>query len=188
LLLDPEDLVTHLAVHFACDRREIRGAALGQLADIAYTLTYQPIDWGKLVRRAHMLRLGAALFLAAQTVGRLGLAIIPADVLALLEPPSWRPQLGERLLAERVFIDPDRAIELHFSPSVRQFLAPGPGSERARYGVAGASLPRLYLERARVVIGMLAPARLELNRWIDEAVSVPSLQPDEGSTDGPSAS
>lgn len=186
LLLDANDLVTHLAVHFACDRREVRGAALGQLADIAYALTEQ-IDWEKLVNRARRLGLAAALFLAARTVSRLELAVVPGDILALLKPASWRPGVGERLLAERVLIEPDRAIGSHVPPSPRQFLLPGPRYMRARYGLSGASLPRLYLERARVAVGMLAPQRIALDRWLDQAVTVRSSAPHRHRSDRPAA-
>ena len=173
-LPDPTDLLLQVAFHFARDRRGRSYGALCQLADLAYTIDRQPIDWEELERRSCSYGLSDSAFAALYVVSRLGVATVPVAVLAAIRPRSWNDELANRLIFERVLADSNRLVGGAVPPSPRWFFLPGRQHMRARYNLPDAGLPRLYLKRARVALGMLAPTQFTLNRWL-RRVTTPRL-------------
>lgn len=172
-LPDPTDLLFQVAVHFTEDRRAGSRRALAQLADLARTIDRQPVDWEALELRSRSYGLSNAVFAALYVVSHLGLAAVPIALLEALRPRSWTDALGNRLVNERVLRGPDRPLAAAVPSSARLIFLPGRAHMRARYNLPDASLPRLYLTRARLALRMLTPAQLVLNRWLRHAMNSP---------------
>jgi Uncharacterised nucleotidyltransferase len=159
-LPDQTDLLLHLAVHFAIDRRRSTYGALGQLADMGHVIDGGQVDWDLLTGRAREIRLEGAVSLAFGTLDRLGLALVPPRALAALGAVPLRPASYGRLISDRVLTTPGRTGDPEVPPSLWRFVFfPGRDYMRARYGLTDAHLPRLYLERARVALGIV-PGRI----------------------------
>ena len=160
--LAPEDLVLHLATHFA-----VHHSLTGLLRqwDLALVLAQTPIDWPRLLARAHAWRVRRALFFALRGVAEAFPSVVPPAVL-----DDWRPR-GPRaaLLASllRAAADDrrrrlehvvtllliDRARDV--GVSVRGALWPSADWLRARYGHESVAPRGLYLAHLRRLAGVL---------------------------------
>ncbi|HEY6891762.1 MAG TPA: nucleotidyltransferase family protein, partial [Solirubrobacter sp.] len=76
-----EDLLLHVGFHFTRNRlggshdRSGSGGALSQLADLAWIVAREPLDWPRLAAHAHAYRLDARLFLALFAAHEVGFDI-----------------------------------------------------------------------------------------------------------------
>lgn len=89
LLPAPEDLLVHVALHFARNRLWRSDGALGQVADVAWILDRHVLDWDPLVERAQAYDLGGSLFLALFAAGELLGAVVPSSAMDALRPGTW---------------------------------------------------------------------------------------------------
>jgi hypothetical protein len=153
LLPSPEDLLIHVCLHFTRNRvggsyrRRHTGGALGQICDIARIVAYEPVDWSRLADTARRYHLEARVFLGLFAARELGVTI-PDGVLDDLQPRSFDPVLGRRLVALRVLRAgnhlPVRSLRWMFAPS-REVLSQGWNADPT----ATMSLARAYMRRAR---------------------------------------
>jgi hypothetical protein len=178
LLPSPEDLFLHIAVHFTQDRISRGDAALGQLADLAWTAGRHELDWDALSARARAYGVGDWLFLALHAAQTLFGDVAPQRALDGLQPPSFRADLGAQFIRQRV-LDSRPSLPLEqLSRTPRALLFPTrsmldayvqPGEE------ATPSLMRLRARRAGVLLRRAvraAPWRrpliadVRLSRWL----------------------
>jgi hypothetical protein len=163
-LLFPDrcDLLIMVAIHFSGNRTLASAAALGQLADMAWTIDRCAVDWSALTDRVAGHAAGRYVFLALETLRLAGLARVPEMVLHTLRPRDYPDTLCPRLLAERVLVlQPWVSIRSYLpgraGTPIRQLVAPGRSHMRTRYDLPRASLPRLYWERARTAASVYGP-------------------------------
>ncbi len=100
-VLEPEDQLLYLAIHFAWSHALARG--LGRtVRDVSAVIAATPPDWNVVVRRAEAGRAASTVYWTLRLARSLGGAAVPAEVLAQLRParPSW---LLDRL--ERSFVE-----------------------------------------------------------------------------------
>jgi hypothetical protein len=102
LLPSPEDLLLHVALHFTQDRIFRAGAALGQLADMAWIAHRHDVDWDLLAATAGRSGVADWTFLALYAATSLLGEIAPAAFLAAVRPSSFRAELGEQFIRQRV--------------------------------------------------------------------------------------
>jgi hypothetical protein len=160
--LAPEDLVLHLATHFA-----VHHSLTGLLRqwDLALVLAQTSLDWPRLLARAEAWRVRRALFFALRGVAEAFASVVPPAVL-----DDWRPR-GPRagLLASLLrgatddrrrrlehvvtLLLIDRARDV--GVSVRGALWPSADWLRARYAHAPAAPRGLYLAHLRRLAGVL---------------------------------
>ena len=163
--LAPEDQVLHLATHFA-----VHHSLTGLLRtwDLALVLTWQPLDWPRLLERAQVWRVHRALFFALREVAAAFPSAVPPGVAAALRPRGPRAALLTSLLRAA---DDDRRRRLEHvvtlllidrardvGASVRDALWPSADWLRARYSSPSAAAPRLYLAHLRKLVGVLGNA------------------------------
>lgn len=98
----PEDLMLHVAAHFAFDRIHRGESALGQLADVVRIAERHPVDWETVAARARASQVGDRLFLTLTSAALLFGDLAAPAVTASLAPPSYTTALGERVVRERV--------------------------------------------------------------------------------------
>lgn len=105
LTLAPEDLLTHLAIHFFKDRRSSSYSALGQLCDIALVTRHyeSDIDWPLLLNEVTTNGLNGPVFLGLYLAKELLDAPVPDAVLDDLKPDGFRQRDAERFIRRRVF-------------------------------------------------------------------------------------
>ena len=149
----PEDLLTHVAFHFTRNRlggshaRSGSGGALSQLADLAWIVAREPLDWAVLAERTRAYRLDARVFLALFAAAEVGLAI-PPEGLEALRPSRFDARVGRRLVELRVLRSgrklPVRSLRWIAAPP-RAVLVDGWDADPASSG----SLARAYVRRAR---------------------------------------
>ena len=139
LTLSPEDLLTHLSVHFFWDRGASCYAALGQLCDVAQVVRRfgDLIDWDLLCREVTPSPLRGPVFCGLYFAQLLLDAPVPRPVLECLKPPnfSWRDAepfvrrriLGKKVMAKRL-IAPEAPYRWRAIPPaiVRRVLASQP--------------------------------------------------------------
>ena len=177
LLPDPNDLLLHVATHFAFDRINRDESSLGQLADIVRVVRRYPIDWPAVVRRARRYEVADRLFLALASANLVFDAVAPTDVVADLAPAGYTLRRGERFVRQRVLAAGTAfpLEQLAYGPR-RVFLHTG-GLERyvRPTDVAVPSRARLHARRwaalsRRVAQGVSRPVELvrdiQLSRWI----------------------
>jgi hypothetical protein len=148
-----EDLLLHVGFHFTRNRlggshiRSGSGGALSQLADLAWIVAREPLDWDALAAAARAYRLDARLFLALFAAHEVGLTI-PADGLDALRPAGFDPRIGRRLVGLRVLRSgrklPVRSLRWMAAPP-REALVQGWDADPNASG----SLARAYVRRAR---------------------------------------
>jgi hypothetical protein len=165
LLPAPEDLLLHAGFHFTRNRlggsheRAGSGGALGQLADLAWIVDREAVDWEALAAATRAYRLGPRLFLALFAAREVGLAI-PEEGLAALRPEGFDARIGRRLVALRVLRSgrklPVRSLRWMAAPP-RDVLVQGWDADPAAPG----SLTRAYVRRARAQLPL---ARAALGR------------------------
>jgi hypothetical protein len=153
LLPAPEDLLLHICMHFTRNRlggshsRRSTGGALAQIYDIAQIAEHDSIDWSAVADSARRYQLDASVFVALFAARELGVPI-PEAALSGLQPATFDPALGRRLVALRVLRDEDRlpvrSARWMLLPS-REVLSRGWNADRAD----PASLARAYIRRAR---------------------------------------
>ncbi len=97
-----EDLVLHLALHFFRDRVRHSDGSIGQLADIAWTVTRLEPDWDEIVGRAHGDGVAGRLFLALDAAVRVLPSGAPPDVLAALRPVGYSGRRADQFVTRRV--------------------------------------------------------------------------------------
>jgi hypothetical protein len=158
----PEDLLLHVGFHFTRNRlggshaRSGSGGALSQLADIAWIVAREPVDWDALGATARAYRLDARVFLALFAAHEVGLAL-PAAGLAALRPAGFDPRLGRRLVGLRVLRAgrklPVRSLRWMAAPP-REVLVEGWAGDATVKG----SLTRAYLRRARAQLPLARAA------------------------------
>lgn len=102
LLQAPEDLALHVAMHFAKDRMSRHESALGQLADLVRIVEQLPIDWDVTIERARASCVADRLFVALASAQLLFGDLVPAGVVAALEPPRYSVERGELMVRRRV--------------------------------------------------------------------------------------
>jgi hypothetical protein len=171
-----EDLLLHVAGHFALDRMNRGESSLGQLGDVVRIAHGLPIDWEALVARARDNALADRLFLALDAAALLGVPAAPPEVLASLVPASYTPRRGEQFVRHRV-LNVGKSFPLEQLAGGRRRLFPG--DEALELYVDGdeeiPSRARLHARRwARVarralreVPGPVALARdIRLSRWM----------------------
>ncbi len=178
LLPAPEDLLVHVALHFARNRLWRSDGSMGQLADVAWIVAREAVDWEALIARAGPDNVAPSLFLALYSAQQLlGLEVPPA-VLARLEPPGFRPRQGERFVESRVLRDrswlPLEYLTTSRPPMMR--IIPDRAYLAQQHGGADApSLSRIYVRRAAAAARRFGPslarpwervADLRLNRWV----------------------
>lgn len=166
--LAPEDLVLHLATHFA-----VHHSLTGLLRqwDLALVLAHARIDWSVLLRRARAWRVRSALFFTLLSVSASFPDVVPRRVLGRLRPRGLRSGLGVRAwllmnlhlgtTAERrqrlehvvTLLLIDRARDV--IGSVGRALCPSPAWLRARYRRDSVGVGRLYLAHLRHVAGVV---------------------------------
>ncbi|HEY5188584.1 MAG TPA: nucleotidyltransferase family protein [Solirubrobacteraceae bacterium] len=152
LIPTPGDHILVLAAHFTTDRELGSQTALGQLADLAHVIAHADVAWPALVDAATRWGVAGRAYTALYAVGELGLAEVPAEVLAGLAPDGAGRATAHTLLAERVLAtEPRLMLSMRSFPgSARQWLFPGGDYMRARYHLPEASLRRLYLTRLQI--------------------------------------
>ena len=171
-----EDLLLHVAGHFALDRMNRGESSLGQLGDVVRIARQLPIDWDALVARARDNALADRLFLALDAAALLGVPAAPPEVLASLVPASYTSRRGEQFVRHRV-LNVGKSFPLEQLAGGRRRLFPG--NEALELYVDGdeeiPSRARLHARRwARVarrvlreVPGPVALARdIRLSRWM----------------------
>ena len=104
LTLCPEDLLTHLCLHFLRDRESSSYSALGQLVDITQVARSQAhrIDWNLLYKEAAANGLTGPVFCGLYLAQLLFEAPIPGEILNNLRPDSFRTNDAERFIRLRV--------------------------------------------------------------------------------------
>jgi hypothetical protein len=161
--LAPEDLVLHLALHFA-----VHHSLTGVLRqwDLALVLAHTPIKWSRVVRRAGAWRVRSALFFTLLSLSASFPAAVPPRVLRRLRRRGLRAALLTNVLlganADRrrrlehvvTLLIIDRARDV--VGSVGRTLWPSAAWLRARYGRESAGLGRLYVAHLRRMAGVLA--------------------------------
>jgi hypothetical protein len=178
LLPCPEDMFLHLGVHFAGDRIYRLGPAMGQLADLAWIASQNDMNWGALATRAAEYGVGDRLFLALHAATTLLGNIAPTDIVTGLRPASFRPDLGDHFIRQRVLpAQPSLPIE-RLSAHPRQLLFPTRAMLDAYVRPEETLAPSLMRLRARRAASLLrrlraaAPRRrdlladIRLSRWI----------------------
>jgi hypothetical protein len=163
--LAPEDLVLHLATHFA-----VHHSLTGVLRrwDLALVLAQVPLDWPLLRARADDWRVRQALFFALSAVSAAFPSAVPRPALIGLRPRGPRAALLTRVL-DRASADRrqrlehlitllliDRARDL--AVSARDALWPSTDWLRARYGRESVGFRGLYLAHLRRLAGVMAGA------------------------------
>ena len=160
--LAPEDLVLHLATHFA-----VHHSLTGLLRqwDLALVLARTPVEWPVLLRRARAWRVRRALFFTLLTVSAAFPTVVPVRVLGRLRGRGVRSALLMNLLlgvpVERrprfehviTLLLIDRARDV--GASAGRALWPSAAWLRARYGRDSAGVGRLYLTHLRRLAGVL---------------------------------
>jgi hypothetical protein len=160
--LAPEDLVLHLATHFA-----VHHSLTGLLRqwDLALVLAHAPMEWPVLLRRARAWRVRQALFFTLLSVSAVFPTAVPRRVLGRLRRRGVRAALLTNLLlgvtAERrprfehvitlLLIDRARGV----GASVGRALWPSAPWLRARYGRESRGIGRLYLAHLRRLAGVV---------------------------------
>ena len=160
--LAPEDLVLHLATHFA-----VHHSLTGLLRqwDLALVLAQTPLDWPLLLARAEAWRVRRALFFALREVAASLSTVVPPGVLAELQPRGPRAAMLAGLL-QRATADRRRRLEhvvtlllidrgRDVGASVRGALWPSADWLRARYAHESAVPRGLYLAHLRRLAGVL---------------------------------
>ncbi|HEV3400955.1 MAG TPA: nucleotidyltransferase family protein [Acidimicrobiales bacterium] len=174
----PEDLLVHVALHFTRNRLWRSDGSMGQLADVAWIVEREPLDWEALIARAGPDNVAASLFIALYSAQRLlGLAV-PADALNRLQPPGFHDRQGQRFVECRVLRDrswlPLEYLTKRRPPMMRAipdraYLA------RQHGGNGTTSVSSLYVHRAAAAVRRYGPslvrpreriADLRLNRWM----------------------
>jgi hypothetical protein len=160
--LAPEDLVLHLATHFA-----VHHSLTGLLRqwDLALVLAQTPVNWSVLLPRARAWRVRQALFFALLSVSAAFPSVMPRGVLSRLRRRGLRAALLTNLLlggsnarrprAEHLvtllLIDRARGV----AASIGDALWPSPDWLRARYGGTSSGAGRLYLAHLRRLASVL---------------------------------
>jgi hypothetical protein len=137
----PDDLVLHACIHFTYDRMSTSIAALGQLADVAWILDREAIDWDRLIGNARSYGLDEPVFLALFAAHDLGLAV-PAEPLERLRPADFDERVARRMIDLRVL----RTRPAVPRRSLRAAVAPGREGLRTDWGADDGS--RLSVARA----------------------------------------
>ena len=151
LVLCPEDLLLHLALHF-CNHNFRLG--LRHLYDLLASLqTYQAqIDWPSLQARSQAWRAQNCLFLALHLAHELLNAPLPADFLSELQPKGFSDSLAQQA-QDRLF-NPPPTSQLH--PDLAQLWSAQ--TPRQKLGAAWRSLfPPLDYMRSRYHIAPNQP-------------------------------
>jgi hypothetical protein len=116
----PSDLLFHACIHFTYDRLKTSLAALGQVADVAWILGRETIDFDALVATAHACGLDAPVFVALFTAQDLGVEV-PTEVLDSLRPRDFDADLVRRMIELRVLrtepVVPRRSLRSAIAPS-----------------------------------------------------------------------
>ena len=162
LTLAPEDLVLHLATHFA-----VHHSLTGLLRqwDLALVLAQASLDWPRLLARAEAWRVRRAVFFALRGVAEAFASVVPPAVLDDWRPRGPRAALLASLLrgaaddrrrrlehvVTLLLIDRARDVGV----SVRGALWPSADWLRARYGHAPVAPRGLYLAHLRRLAGVL---------------------------------
>jgi hypothetical protein len=102
LLQAPEDLMLHVASHFAFDRIHRAEGALGQLADVVRIARRWELDWDAICTRARDAQVADRLFLALISATHLVGDVAPPEVTGALAPGSYTPARGMRFVRQRV--------------------------------------------------------------------------------------
>jgi hypothetical protein len=178
LLPCAEDLFLHVSVHFVRDRIHRHSASLGQLADLAWTASRHDLDWASLAGRATEYGVGDRLFLALHAVTTLLGDVAPAEIVDQLRPPSFRADLGDLFIRQRV-LPARRSVPLEqLSAGPKQLLFPTRAMLDAYVRpdeMQAPSLMRLRARRAAILLRRVraaAPWRrdlvgdIRLSRWI----------------------
>jgi hypothetical protein len=103
----PEDLLLHVASHFTRNRLggaahvSLTGGALAQIADVAWLVRGESIDWDAFAGTVLEYGLGLRVFLGLFAAAELGVEV-PEDVLTMLRPAGFDSSLGRRLVELRV--------------------------------------------------------------------------------------
>ena len=178
LVAAPEDLLTHVALHFSRNRLWRSEGALAQVTDVAWVLDRLPLDWDALVGRARDDGSAPSLFLGLYAARELLGSEVPRSAMAGLRPASFRDVDGRRFLERRVLREREwLSLEVFTSkrPPLMRIRADGDWL-RERYGAGqGAGVSRLYVRRAVQAGRRFGPslarpwelgADLVLNRWM----------------------
>ena len=163
--LAPEDLVLHLATHFA-----VHHSLTGLLRqwDLALVLAQTSVNWPRLLARARAWRVRRALFFTLFSVSAAFPSAVPWKVLARLR--RWGPRaallttlmLGatvdrrQRLEHLITLLLIDRAADVR--ASVCRALWPSADWLQARYGRPSVAPRRLYLAHLRRLAGVIGAA------------------------------
>ena len=178
LVAAPEDLLTHVALHFSRNRLWRSEGALAQVADVAWILDRHPLDWDALIRRATVDGTGPSLFLGLFAARELLGSEVAGPVMAALRPDSFRDVQGRRFLERRVLREREWLSLEVFTSKRPPLMRVRPDGDwlRERYGAGdGAGVGRLYLRRAVQAARRFGPsvarpwdlgADLVLNRWM----------------------
>ncbi len=178
LVAATEDLLTHVALHFSRNRLWRSEGALAQVADVAWILGRQRLDWGSLIGRATGDGVRASLFLALFAAEELLGVNVPAAAMTAFRPPAFRAVQGRRFLERRVLRDREwlsvEFLTTNRPPLMR--IRPEAHWLRERYGAgAQVGLGRLYLRRAAQAARRFGPSLarpwdwgvdVTLNRWV----------------------
>ena len=176
LLPAPEDLLLHVAAHFALDRMNRELCALGQLADLVRIAQHWEIDWDDLVERARRGSMADRLFLALSSAALLFGDVAPPEVVADLAPASYTARRGEQFVRHRV-LPAATSFPLEQLAGGRRRLFPGHEALELylRDGEPLPSRTRLHARRwasiaRRIVREVPRPVELvrdiRLSRWI----------------------
>ena len=157
-----EDLLIHVCFHFTRNRlggsyrRGGTGGALAQIADVAWLLPREHVDWPALVEIVRGHRLGARVFLALFAASELGMPV-PDQPLAALRPARFDPRIGRRLVALRV-LRSDRHLPVR---RLRWIVAPGREALKDGWEARDGdrlSLAAAYVRRARTKAPLVGTA------------------------------
>jgi len=189
LVLAPEDLITHLCIHFFLDRRYSSRVALGQLCDISEAIQHYEsvLDWDLFCQEAHRNSHSGPLHSALWATKTLLGTSPPESVLTSLEPQVFDPAMAELFNKNRVLgTTPWLAHEVldprsGYTPtnwvkgSLRRIF-PNSADLATKYGKSSSgSSVLLYVRRTLQVAwlsgrSLLQPRRmrqdLQLDRWL----------------------
>lgn len=175
LLQAPEDLMLHVASHFAFDRIHRGEGALGQIADLVRIARHYDLDWDAIVARARDARIADRLFLALMSASHLGCGLAPAAVTASVAPDSFTERRGAQFVRQRVLRSgPALPLEQLSLGRARLFARSEALERYVRPGEPLPSVARLRMRRWRALAGRLirelpGPAALikdiRLSRW-----------------------
>ena len=126
LMLDPEDQLIHLGLHFMGDRVGARPGALLQLCDISLLMSRSatPLRWDTVVERCVRQSVGDPVYMALLAAATVAGAPCPEEVYARLRPDGFDDEAAGLFIMHRVF-GTDRRVPYRFVESLAVAGLPG---------------------------------------------------------------